>query len=305
MRTVVRMCFDVSDVSGSPQQFLALAGVGQDVARVDDTPVLGVLDAWVTMEESDPRVERLKGLLRRHSMTWLEWHEDEHTSEEMERARLIFLHPTWSVPIQGGMPWGTTFDLTGACPSCATGCRQTSAWFIDGEEVSKMEDHRVFESNWNLLVDEGIALALEDAAVTGLSFRSVYAVMPDKRQVKLRWRQLCAENQLPPMSPNSTGFLRIAQSDQIRPCDLCKRNGYLPTRDAPTRPVYRASDLRGALDINTTWENFWGSGIDREDFRRSVLSRPWLIAGPKVYRILRDAGVTTELDFYPIRVEDG
>lgn len=154
-------------------------------------------------------------------------------------------------------------------------------------------------------MDERIALALEDAGVTGLSFRSVYAVMPDQRQVKLRWRQLSSDNLLPPMSPNSTGFVRFAQTERLRPCEVCNRNGYLPTRDAPTRPVYRASDLRGALDLNTTWESFWGSCIDREDFRRSTLSRPWTVVTPKVYRIFRDAGVTTELDYYPIRVEDG
>lgn len=304
MRTEVRMCFDVSEVPGSPHQFLALAGLGPDVAKVDDAPVLGVLDAWVTLEESDRRVEQLKDLLRKHSMTWLEWHEDRYTDAEMDAARLIVLHPPWTYVIDGGVSWGTTFDLTGACPVCATGCRQTSAWFINGEEIPKLEGHRVVESEWTVLVDEGIASALEDAAVTGLSFRSVYAVMQDKRQVKLRWKQLCADNVLPPMSRDTTGFRRIVQSEKVRACDVCGRNGYLPMREMSLRPVYRASDLCGTLDINSTWENYWGSHFNREDFRQSILSRPWLIATPKVYRIFRDAGVT-ELEYFPIRVEDG
>lgn len=74
-------------------------------------------------------------------------------------------------------------------------------------------------------------------------------------------------------------------------------------REAPTRIVYRAADPRGALDVNHTWENDWSAYIDA-DFRESVLSRPWTIVTPRVYRILREAGVKA-FNWHPVRVEDG
>lgn len=303
MKTIVRLSFSGSTVA-EVERRLRAADCGPDVATVEDIPVLQQAFAYVLLPEGDPRVLRLTEQLRRDDVHFGEVHEDRFTDAEMDAARLILFHPPWANTIEGGASWGTTFDLAEACPVCATGCRQTSAWFIDGEEIPKLSGHRVVESKWNVLVDEGIACALEDAAVTGLSFRSVYAVMPDKRQVKLRWKQLCADNGLPPMSPSTTGFQREDQSDKVQACKVCKRNGYLPMNEVPPRPVYRASDLRGALDVNSSWENYWGSCVDREDFQQSVLSRPWLLATPKVHRIFREAGVT-ELNFYPIRVEEG
>lgn len=59
-----------------------------------------------------------------------------------------------------------------------------------------------------IMVSDAIAEALEAVGATGLFFRSVYAIMPDKRQVKLRWKEMCAEKTLPPMSPRTTGLPR-------------------------------------------------------------------------------------------------
>jgi hypothetical protein len=105
------------------------------------------------------------------------------------------------------------------------------------------------------------------------------------------------------MSRSTVGFAHEPWSEKIVPCAVCGRDGFLLTREAPTRPVYCTSALRGVLDINCTWENR-GHAILRPSLRESVLSHPWIIVTPKVYRILRDAGVT-EVDFHPIRVEDG
>jgi hypothetical protein len=70
----------------------------------------------------------------------------------------------------------------------------------------------------------------------------------------------------------------------------------------PTRPAYRAADLRNADDVNMTWENV-GYGVLDADLRTSLLSKPWMLVTPKVRRVLRDAGVT-EFDWFPIRVDD-
>ena len=146
-------------------------------------------------------------------------------------------------------------------------------------------------------MDERLAAELETLGPSGLSFRSVYAVMPDHRQVKMRWKQMCATTALPPMSPRSSGF------DRDRACTVCDRNGYFThTSHEPTRFVYRAADLRGAHDVNVSWENV-GYAILNRDLRDSLLSKPWMLVSPKVRRVFMDAGVTS-FDWTPIRVED-
>lgn len=303
MKTVVRIHFDADDVPGGPQTVLGPAGCGDDVARIEPVPALKLVDVWVTLEETDPRASALLELLAHHRVDWSEWHEDVFSEEEKESAPLLLLRPNRGCEVDGGVEWGTTFDLSGACPHCATGCVQTSALFINGEDVPKLEGHRVAQTYfWHILIDDGLAAALEDAGVTGLHLRAVYAVMPDRRQVKLRFRQLDSSVILPRMSPHTSGLRRIVQSPKLRPCEVCGRNGNVYDRNAPLRAVYRAPDLAGALDMNSTWENYWSAAIDREDFRQSVLSRPWTAVSPKVYRIFREAGVT-ELDYYPIQIE--
>jgi hypothetical protein len=297
MRTVVRVCFDASGVPGGPQAILDPAHFGPDVVRLHDVPVLRRLDVWVTLEATDPRVTALFQLLKQHAITWLVWSEDCYTEEEIDHARLLLMHSNRQCEIDGGVKWGTTYDLSEACPACCTGGRQTSAMFVDGEQISELNGHRAGATyHEHPLLDDGLAAELERVGATGLSLHNVYAVMADKRQVKLRWKQLSAARTLPPMSPRTTGLTRN------KACEVCRRNGFFRTSEAPTRIVYRASDLRDADDINLTWENMW-MAFPKPELRDSVLSQPWTVVTPKVRRVFRDAGVTS-FDWLPIRVED-
>ncbi len=193
-----------------------------------------LVDVWVTLGEDDPRLPVLLELLKQHGVSWLEWHEDRFTEEEKEAAPLLLMQPNRGCEVDGGVEWGTTFDLTGACPACATGCQQTSALFMNGDDVPKLEGLRSATTYfWHILVDDGLAADLEDAAVTGLSFRSVYAVMPDKRQVKLRWKQLCADNTLLRMSPRTTGFTRNVALRGLLPQRLHHHNRGAHSRRVP------------------------------------------------------------------------
>ena len=74
------------------------------------------------------------------------------------------------------------------------------------------------------------------------------------------------------------------------------------TDAAPTRLVYRASDLRDADDVSSTWEHL-GFAVLEAELRDSLLSFPWMLVTPKVRRVFRDAGVTS-FDWLPIRVDD-
>jgi hypothetical protein len=267
------------------------------VATVEDVPILRQIVVVVKLDETDPRLPVLLDLLRSHGEGWLEDHEDRFTEEELDSARLLLMHPNRQCEIDGGVSWGMTYDLSGACPACGTGGRQTSAVFVDGEHLADLEGHRAGATYFfHLLVDEGLAAELESAGATGLSFGSVYAVMPDRRQVKLRWKQMRAARTLPPASPRTTGLVRD------RACEVCGRNGYFQTGKHPTRLVYRASDLREIDDVNMSWENL-GFAILEPDLRESLLSFPWTLVTPRVRRVFRDAGVTS-FDWLPVHVEE-
>ena len=277
---------------------LDAAACGPDVAVDEYIPVLRQHSVWVTLIDTDERLPRLLALLRHHGVEWIEIRRDRYTDEELDRSKLIIAQPNRECEVIGGVEYGTTYDLSGACPACGTGARQTSALFIDGEDIEKLEGHRAGASIfWHVLVDERLAAELENIGATGLSFRSVYAVMRDKRQIKLRWKQLCAERTLPPMSPRTTGLVRD------RACRVCNRNGYARTPEEFKRIHYRARDVERVDDVNMTWEWF-GFAKLQPNLRDSLLSYPWLLVTPKVMRVFRNAGVT-EFDWLPIRVDEG
>jgi hypothetical protein len=297
VRTVARFWFTTKTL-GEAQDILGPAGCGPDVATVEEVPELRDVEVSVTLEATDPRLPILRQLLKQYEgEDPLEGQVDEHTEEELDSARLLVMSPYREVTVYGGVELGMTYDLSGACPACGTGARQTSAVFVDGKELAKLEGRRASGTNFfHILVDERLAEDLENLGAAGLSFRGVYAVMPDKRQVKLRWRQLCAARTLPPMSPRTTGLTRE------RACKVCWRNGYFNSGDTPTRMVYRAADLRDADDVNLTWENV-GYAILEPDLRDSLLSYPWMLVTPKVRRVFLAAGVTY-FGWHPIRVEE-
>lgn len=296
MRAEVHIRFGGHRIPGGAQAILGPAGCGPDVAVVEDVPVLQEVQVWVVLEVTDPRLRVLRQLLEQHGERWLEDHLDRYTEEELTSAPLLLMHPNRECEIDGGVEWGMTYDLSDACSTCGTGGRQTSAVFVNGEQVSNLTGHRAGVTyHWHYLVDEGLAAALEDAGATGLSLRSVYAVMPDKRQVKLRWKQMCATRTLVPMSPSTTGLTR----DRV--CKVCKRNGYFQMSKEPMRIVYRASDLRDIDDVSTSWENV-GWAILEPELRDSLLAKPWLLVTPQIWRVFRDAGVRS-FDWLPVRVE--
>jgi hypothetical protein len=298
MKTLVRIRFDSSEIPGGARAVLDRARCGADVATVGDVPVLGQIVVWVTLEATDPRLSVLLDLLKQHGEDWLELRRDHASDEELERAPLIVPWPENEHAVFGGPRVGTRYDMEGACPVCGSGARQTSAMFIEEEAVAKIEGLRATSTYYSdILVDERIAEELENIGAAGLSFRSVYALLGNGRQVKLRWRQLCAAHTLPPMSPRTTG---IGKEDF---CKSCGRSGFSTKMDDPPRPMYRAPDLRGSQDVNTTWEWFGPWKFDG-NVSNALFSYPWFLVTPKVWRVFRDAGVTS-FHWFPIGVEDG
>jgi hypothetical protein len=298
---MIRVFFYAQHIPGGPQTVLGPAGIGPGDAVIDEFTIMQKreITVLVTLAKDDERVQVLFDLLRKHGEDWSEHHFDRYTEYELDNARLLLMWPNGECKIDGGIWRGTTYDLSEACSACGTPARQTSAMFMDGEDVPKLEGHRAGGTFVEVpCVDERLAEELEASGATGLYFRSVYAVMEDGRQVKLRWKQLCATRSLPPMSPLTTGLVVTEQ------CEVCKRNAYMKGSEAPTRIVYRASDLADTDDVNMTWEHYNEASLE-PNMRDTHLSYPYLLVTPKVMRIIRAAGVT-EFDWIPIRVvEDG
>jgi hypothetical protein len=297
MKTEVVIRFDSSDIPGGAQTILGPARCGPDVATVEDIPVLRQVVVRVTLEATDDRLAVLFQLLKQHGVDWSEYREDHFTDEELDKARLIHVRKRNEYVVFGGPRLGTRYDLENACSACGAGARQTSALIIDGEDLPTLEGLRATSTYYSdILVDERLAEELENSGAGGLSFRSVYALMEDKRQVKQRWRQMCAARTLPPMSPRSTGV------EWRYPCTSCKRSGFVTWRHEPPRLVYRAQDLVNAEDVNTTWEWF-GDVKFNGDVSKALLPYPWMLVTPKVMRVIR-AAEPTAFDWLPIRVED-
>jgi hypothetical protein len=297
MRPEVKINFWAHTIPGGAQAILGPAGCGPDVTVIRGGWRPEQVDVEVTLLDTDERLPRLRELLERYGEPFTDFPADSYTDEELDTARLLYLKPTRECEIDGGVEFGTTYALSGACPRCGAGARQTSALFLDGEddELPKLEGHRAGGTYVeHVLVDERLATELEALGLTGLVLHNVYALMPDKRQVKLRWKQISADRTLPRMAPQTTGFAIN------EPCELCGRSGYMSGGD--TRIAYRASDLEAAGDVNLSWEGH-GYGAIRGDLRSSKIPVPHLLVTPKVRRVCLAAGLN-EFYWTPIRVID-
>jgi hypothetical protein len=299
MKTEVRVIFGTYQLQGGAQSVLGPAGCGPDVAEVDDDALLKGVDITVTLEETDPRLPVLFGILRERDKRWLESHYDVYTEEELDSARLLLMKGNGPCEIDGGCDFGTMYDLSDACPACGTGAKQTSPLFVDREDLRNLKGSRAGQTyRGHVFVDERLAGELERLGATGLTLGEMYAEFREKRMVKLPWKQLLAARTLPPTSPSTTGFSRMEDS-----CKVCLRDGYGGTSEEPLRVVYRSSDLREVDDVNFSWETAWIGRLE-PDLRESLLSLPWLLVTPKVRRVIVGAGVTC-FDWLPIRVEEG
>jgi hypothetical protein len=240
--------------------------------------------------------------MQRYIMRGVENHyearQDQFTEEELDRAPLLFMNPRLLRIIDGGFAFGTAYDLGSACPACGSGARQTSALFVNGEEIGELKGDRAGMTRFqHCLVDSGLVQELERAGLSGLSFQNVFAVMRDGSEVKLAWKQIAAARTLPPMAPSTTGF------ERGEVCGRCHRDGYIVDTAKPTRIVYRQADLREHDDVNLTWENRW-HGVLNPELRESTLPAPMLLVTPKVRRIFQAAGASS-FYFRPVRVEEG
>ncbi len=298
MKTKVRFYENTSDIADPKGSLLEPAGCGPDVAEVMEDVIRGKRSAYVVVEldSDDPRLPLLQGRFQALGLDPLEGRWDEYTEAELDAAPLLVMSCDFDASVYGGPRLGTTYDMSEACPRCGAGARQTSAMFIDGEDLPKLEGRRASATYYkNMLVDEKLAGVLAESSLTGISFQGVFAAFEEKNPIQLPWRQLCATHALPRMSPRSTG---------VKPYQSCAcgRSSFVTPAEVPLRLAYRARDVADIRDTNVSWE-WWGEVKFNGDVSDALFPRPQFLVTPKVRRNFLDAGVT-DFNWIPIGVVD-
>jgi hypothetical protein len=290
MKTKISFYFNASKLPDGVATILEPAGCGADVADVSDYIMQDVRtsSAWVKLDEGDPRVAKLQALVEQHDVKANIFDYIEYSNEDLETARLLWMYPDINQNVSTGYRYGTKYDFSQACPNCNAGARQTSALYISGRDITTLRKHRAIGTHiGDVLVDGGMAKKLRDAGVTGISFGEVRARLKNKKWSLVAREQILIEHTMPPMR----GTPADKNSEHL--CKVCQRGGSIWVPD----PIYLAQDLEGMQDFNLTWE--WFGDFWPEDLNRGIYSRyakwpsPETLVTPKVYKIFRDAGITT------------
>jgi hypothetical protein len=301
MRTNVEIAFDASDLPGGADTILGPCRCGRDVVKVREFTITDVhnIKVNITLDEKDPRVPKVLALLAEHGEDRWVYRRDIYTEEELQAAPLIVVCPWGGVQAAAGSQYGTTYDMSQACPKCGTGARQTSPLIIDTEDLRTIEKLRIAATyDEDLLVHDADAERLLAANVTGLLLWTAYAKRKNGRLDELRRQQMFAEHVMPPMAPSSS-LTRTGE------CTTCHRGGLAPVFGQTVRFIYRPQDLVDIQDVNRTWE---GIGDFREftgDITKALWPNPFFLITPKVMNLLRGTKKDQGVDFVPIWIENG
>jgi hypothetical protein len=300
MKTKVQIGFDAQTLPADGATILDATGCGSDVADVHDYTIhdIRTVKVRLTLDKGDPRIAKVLALLEQYGIKADVVDYPEYSDEDLETAQLLWMSGDIDQSVDTGYQYGTKYDLSQACPNCNAGARQTSALYIDGEELRLVRSHRAIEAfNCGVLVDGGIAKKLRDAGVRGISFGEVRARLKNKKWSLVAREQILIEHTMPPVRSSPT------EDDTQQMCKVCRRGGWI---NIPKKP-YRAEDLVGMQDFNVTWE--WFGPFWPEDLNRGIYSRyakwphPRIVVTPKVMNIFRDAGVTT-FEWTPVTIGD-
>ncbi len=300
MKTKWSITFDARTVPGGAATILNAAGCGPDVAlvlEVPDSDIFKDIYVNVKLDDGDERIAKLHELLNRYGVEVKEVDYVEYSNEDLQSAPLLWMSPDINEHVSAGNMDGTKYDMTDACANCATGARQTSALYIDGDDecLAKIRKHRAIGSyDGDIIVDGGMAKKLKDAGVTGISFGEVRARLPSKKWRMLAREQILIAHTMPPRR-----FEPTTNEDKYL-CKVCRRGvGSTPLMS------YRSEDLVGMQDFNLTWEwrgQFWPKP-PKNKHAFAKWPRPSTLVTPKVMNIFRDAGVTT-FEWAPMFLEE-
>ncbi|MBK9263211.1 MAG: hypothetical protein IPM54_25835 [Polyangiaceae bacterium] len=292
MKTKIWISFNALPIPGGAATILEPARCGNDVADVNDVPILNQIFVHVKLDEYDERVAKLLTLLEKHGVEVDASTYVEYSEEDRQSARLLLMSADIKNSFHVSLRGGTKYDMSAACANCGAGAVQPSVLYVDGDYLSRIRKHRAIGS-WqgHILVDGGMVKKLKDARITGISFGDVRARLRNDKWTSVARDQILIEHTMPPMRGELTA------DDEKYLCKVCRRGGRM---DFPKQP-YREEDLAGMQDFNLTWEwfgEFWPEDKQRGEKRPS----PYVLVTPKVMNIFREAGVKT-FEWTPVGIE--
>ncbi len=288
MKTKVWLTFRAEKIPGEAATILTATGCGSDVAKVSNYTIyehIRDITVDIKLDEGDERVAKVFALLQQYGVEVESFLYTEYSEEDRQNARLLWMSRDINEYASSGLRHGTNYDLSEACGHCKAGARQTSALYVDGDDLRKIRKHRAIGSwNENILVDGGMVKKLKDAGVTGISFGDVRARLKNEKWTSVARDHILIHHTMPPMR----GELRAEDEKYL--CQVCRRGGRMTCPDKP----YGEEDLVGMQDFNLTWEwfgDFWPANKEKQ--RLEKRPSPSVLVTPKVMNIFRDAGVTT------------
>jgi hypothetical protein len=303
MKTVTNISFDAYGIPGGEEAILGPSQCGADVAKVlkCEGPSIYFTRVEITLDDNDERIPKVIRLLKEHGEEPRVFRRDIYTENDLQAARLLHLSGWWESSAPGGLAFGTTYDRSSACSNCSTGMRQTSPLIIGGDDMRRIEKHRVAGTHTNdVLVRDTDVERLIAANVTGALFWPGYLKAKSGELTELRWQQAVIESVMPPLVDST----RLSRKTV---CSTCNRGGYTVVVEEPDRLFYRAEDLAKAQDFNLSWEWF-GDYCKREEPQYDLVPHPMILVTPKVMNLLRGKTKKEQkyqgCDFIPIWIED-
>ncbi len=308
MKTIIEIRFNTSNIPGGADTILSLAQCGNDVAKKTEYEINSFFEkrmssrVELTLDNNDERVAKVLALAATYGIEPLVDRHDVYTEDELQSAPLLVLRPWWNRQLGGGRLYGTTYDLSKACPRCASGVRQSSTMIVDSEGLRRIENARIAATyDEEILLHDVDVERLLAAGVTGASFWPVQAKTKGGKISELRRQQMFVEYVMPPMAPSSL-------LNRTKLCPMCHRSGFMHLSDQPLRYMYRREDLANIQDVNATWEQFSELSDLPEDLNKARWPEANVLITPKVMNLLR--GKTKKeaknqgCDFIPIWIED-
>lgn len=254
-----------------------------------------------TFDAEDPKLEQLRSTLERERIKWSERVEHIYSDSEIRAAPLVDFGIDRKPLDSGGCEYGTTYDLSSACPHCGTGAVQTSPLMVALTELPKKAlicDTCLGE----VLVAEKLADGLREGDVSGLELRQARLYGNDE---PLPWFQMISYHELPRMSQETKGIVR-----DVHPgfgCTVCERDVFASSGNGPVEIAYDRSEVGPdeIPDVVHTWECFGRSVIADDPVRKLVqgFASPLMLVKPKVYDIFRKLRVK-RMRFWPVRFVD-
>lgn len=263
-----------------------------------------------TFGADDPRLEELRALLRREGIKWSEREEHVYSDSELRSSPLLLLSVDRRPLDHGGPDYGTTYDLSKACPLCGSCAVQTSPLLVAMTELPK-RGLLCSTVCCEALVAQPLAVALEQERVTGLELRQVRFY---RNEEPLPWWQMLATFEMPKLSPQTRGVV-LSEVDHVvgpdlviraePPCSLCQRDGRFMSSAVPAQLAYSRQQVNPSAlpDVAKTWEVFGKVRWNRKQFERSWFGNQLILVKPRVFDIFRRLKVKSAR-FVPVRFVD-